>query len=105
MKNKNGNMKRLFFLFFLFAVVPTSDGLLIINPLNVSHAVSIDEHPIILLSGESVLIEDATMIRSGVVGVEITKKNSLKILFSILIFSFLVFLFLVFLFCVWRKHG
>jgi len=87
------------FFLFLFAVIPTSDGLLVMNPLNVSGAVSIDDRPIILLSGESVLVGEATTIRSGVVGVEIIR-SAYSYIFILFLFSFFVIIGGVF-FLVW----
>lgn len=75
---------------FFFSIIPIPEGLLIQNNDFNTHAVIIDSHPTIILPGEKIIVEDAKMITSGVVGVEITKRATHFYFFLI----FLLFLLL-----------
>lgn len=92
-------MKNVSFVLLLIAIVPTPDGLLLINPTNNAKAVLIDEHPIIILPEEEIMIEGATFIRSGVIEIEMTRKSN----FGVIAFFAGSFLLLCgILFLIWR---
>ncbi len=58
---------------FFFSIVPIPEGLLLQNHDLNAHAVIVDSNPLIILPGEKIIVENANMITSGVIAVEMKK--------------------------------